>query len=134
MISKEKYYIFYDGDCGFCNFWVQWTLKKDKKDNFLFVALQSNFGQIFLKERGLETNHFNTIYLWKPNTYYLIKSDAILKIAKIIGGKYSVLSAFKVFPRFLRNLCYNIISKNRTKIMAQSCLLPTSEEKKKFIN
>lgn len=134
MISKEKYYIFYDGDCGFCNFWVQWILKNDKKDNFLFVALQSNFGQNFLKERGLETNHFNTIYLWKPNIYYLIKSDAILEIAKIISGRYSVLSAFKIFPRFFRNFCYDVISKNRTKIMAQSCLLPTSEEKKKFIN
>jgi predicted DCC family thiol-disulfide oxidoreductase YuxK len=53
-----------------------------------------------LKERGLETNDFDTIYLWKPNIYYLIKSDAILKIAKIIGGKYSALSVFKIFPRF----------------------------------
>jgi hypothetical protein len=31
---KRKILYFYDGDCGFCNFWVQWILKNDKKDNF----------------------------------------------------------------------------------------------------
>ena len=130
----QKYYIFYDGDCGFCNFWVQWILKNDTKNNFLFAALQSNFGQKFLKERHLETTHFKTIYLWKPENYYLIKSDAILEIANIIGGKYYFVNIFKILPRFFLNFCYDIISKYRTKIRTPSCILPTPEENKKFIH
>ena len=133
MIDKNKYYVFYDGECGFCNFWAQWILKNDKKDNFLFVALQSNFGQNFLKERGLETNHFNTIYLWKPNIFYLIKSDAILEIAKIIGGIYNLATILKIFPKFTRDIGYNLIAKNRKKLMEQACLLPTPEKRKKFV-
>ena len=32
-VDSNKYYVFYDGECGFCNFWVHWILKKDVKDN-----------------------------------------------------------------------------------------------------
>ena len=84
-MDTTKYYVFYDGDCGFCNYWVQWILKNDRKDHFRFAALQSDFGQKFLKERRLESNEFNTIYLWKPNEFYLLKSQAIVKIARILA-------------------------------------------------
>ncbi len=85
--DKNKYYVFYDGECGFCNYWVQWILQRDSKDQFLFASLQSQFGQQFLWQRGLDRKNLNTIYLWKPESYYLIKSAAVAEIAKILGGK-----------------------------------------------
>ncbi len=130
----NKYYVFYDGDCGFCNYWVQWILKNDTHDQFLFSALQSEFGQEFLKERGLKTNNFNTIYLWKPEKFYLIKSQAIFKIAKILGGKYKMLSYCNILPKSISDLIYDEISKRRMKFAAQKCFVPTSEEKTKFIS
>lgn len=133
MIDTSKYYIFYDGDCGFCNHWVQWILKHDKKDDFIFAALQSEFAQNFLKERNLPTVEFNTIYLWKPEEYYFQKSKAILKIASILGGKYKIISLLSYLPTFITDFGYNIIAKNRMKLASQKCYLPTSKERKKFI-
>lgn len=83
-----KHIVFFDGDCGVCNFWVQWILKRDHNNRFLFASLQSDFGQTFLSERKLNTEVFNTLYLWKPNHYYLEKSNAVLQIANILGGIY----------------------------------------------
>lgn len=134
MIQKDKLYVFYDGDCGFCNFWVQWILEKDKKDKFLFASLQSNFGQKFLKDRNLDTKNFNTIYLWKPKGFYLQKSDAIIKIAENIGGIYSLSKILMIIPKFLRNMGYDFISKNRQKLMNSSCILPNEEQRKKFLD
>lgn len=133
MIQKDKYYIFFDGDCGFCNFWVQWILKNDKKNTFIFAALQSDFGQNFLKERNLEHKDFNTIYLWKPGSFFEIKSDAILTTTKLLGGFYQLLNLFRHLPKPFRNACYDIIAKYRKTIMPQSCLLPTEEQRKKMI-
>lgn len=133
MIDKNKYYVFYDGDCGFCNFWVQWILKNDKKNQYLFAALQSDFGQNFLKERNLKSDDFDTIYLWKPNDFYLTKSDAILKIANTIGGIYYFANFSKISPKFIRNLGYDLIAKNRKKLMEQTCIIPTPEQRKKFV-
>ncbi|RNA63308.1 DUF393 domain-containing protein [Chryseobacterium nematophagum] len=131
---ENKHIVFFDGDCGVCNFWVQWILERDSKDQFMFASLQSSFGQKFLSERGLDTKEFNTMYLWKPNTYYLIKSRAVLQIASLLGGAYQFLSGIgKIFPRFLNDKIYETISRNRMKLANQKCYLPTPHQRKKFI-
>ena len=130
---KDKYIVFFDGECGVCNFWVQWILERDKNDQFMFASLQSEFGQNFLSERGLETKQFNTMYLWKPNDYYLIKSRAILKIADLLGGIYKLSIVGKLIPNFLSDKVYDKISENRMRLSAQKCFLPDQHQKKKFI-
>lgn len=130
---KNKHIVFFDGDCGVCNFWVQWILERDTKDQFMFASLQSDFGQNFLSERGLENKVFNTLYLWRPKHYYLIKSRAVLRIASLLGGIYSLSAIGKILPVFLSDKVYDIISKNRMKISNQKCFLPDEHQKKKFI-
>jgi predicted DCC family thiol-disulfide oxidoreductase YuxK len=131
---QNKHLIFFDGDCGICNFWVQWILERDKKDQFLFASLQSDFGQKFLAERGLNTKVFNTLYLWKPGQYYLEKSKAVLKIANLIGGIYRFSVLGKIIPFYLSDKLYDIVSKNRMKIANQKCYLPTPHQRAKFID
>lgn len=128
-----KHIVFFDGDCGICNFWVQWILKRDHNNRFLFASLQSDFGQQFLTERKLNTEVFNTLYLWKPNHYYLEKSNAVLQIANILGGIYKLSAIGKIIPRFFSDTIYDLISKNRMKLANQKCYLPTPDERKKFI-
>ncbi|MFP3599404.1 thiol-disulfide oxidoreductase DCC family protein [Chryseobacterium sp. SIMBA_029] len=130
---KDKYIVFFDGDCGVCNFWVQWILERDKKDYFMFASLQSDFGQKFLSERGLETKEFNTMYLWKPKEYYLIKSRAILQIANLLGGIYKLSGIGKLLPVFLSDKAYDVVSRNRMKLANQKCFLPDQHQRKKFI-
>ncbi|SIS77222.1 thiol-disulfide oxidoreductase DCC family protein [Chryseobacterium gambrini] len=128
-----KHIVFFDGDCGVCNFWVQWILKRDHNNRFLFASLQSDFGQQFLTERKLNTEVFNTLYLWKPNHYYLEKSNAVLQIANILGGIYKLSAIGKIIPGFFSDIIYDLISKNRMKLANQKCYLPTPDERKKFI-
>ncbi len=131
---QNKHLIFFDGDCGICNFWVQWILERDKKDQFMFASLQSDFGQNFLAERGLNTKVFNTLYLWKPGQYYLEKSKAVLKIANLIGGVYKLSAIGNIVPSYLSDKLYDIVSKNRMKIANQKCYLPTPHQRAKFID
>ncbi|MDQ0595085.1 putative DCC family thiol-disulfide oxidoreductase YuxK [Chryseobacterium ginsenosidimutans] len=130
---KYKNIVFFDGDCGFCNFWVQWILERDKKDKFLFSSLQSDFGQKFLSERGLETKQFNTLYLLKSDGKYLMKSQAVLEIANLLGGIYSFLKIGYLLPRSLSDKIYDMVSRNRKKISAQKCFLPDQHQRKKII-
>lgn len=137
MIKKEtdtsKYYVFYDGDCGFCNFWVQWILKNDLKDQFMFAALQSDFGQEFLRERGLETKQLSTLYLWKPQSFYLKKSEAALKIASILGGKYAFIGYLNFVPKSISDFVYDKVAENRKKLATNTCFLPNEKERTKFV-
>lgn len=99
----------------------------------MFASLQSEFGQQFLSERGLDTKEFNTMYLWKPGRYYLIKSRAVLKIADLLGGIYKLSVIGKIMPRFVSDTIYDTISRNRMKLANQKCYLPDQHQKKKFI-
>lgn len=131
---ESKHIVFFDGECGVCNFWVQWIMERDEKDEFLFASLQSDFGQKFLSERGLERKQFKTLYLWKPHRYYLTKSRAVLKIAHILGGRYKLLSFFGklMFPA-VSDRIYDVVARNRMKIANQKCFLPTPHQRKKII-
>ena len=133
-VNINKYYVFYDGECGFCNFWVHWILKKDVKDQFLFASLQSEFGQQFLSERNLELKNLDTLYLWKPEKYYLQKSQAVFKISEVIGGLYTLLSYFRYLPTSLTDFLYDRVAANRKKLAAGACEIPTAEERKKFVS
>lgn len=99
----------------------------------MFASLQSDFGQQFLSERGLETKEFNTMYLWKPGRYYQIKSRAVLEIANLLGGFYKISVVGKILPKFLSDKIYDTISRNRMKLANQKCYLPDQHQKKKFI-
>lgn len=130
---KDKFIVFYDGECGFCNYWVQWILERDKKDKFLFSSLQSEFGQKFLNDRNLPNEFFDTLYLWKPESFYLSKYQAILRIASELGGVYSLANIGKILPDFIGNQFYNLVSRNRKKLAENQCFLPSAEQRKKFI-
>ena len=130
---KNKNIVFFDGECGVCNFWVQWILERDLKDKFLFSSLQSDFGQRFLNERGLDTQQFNTLYLLKTDGNYLIKSKAVLEIAGLLGGVYSFLKVGKLLPKSISDRLYDMVSRNRMKLSAQKCFLPDPHQKKKII-
>ena len=132
-IDPTKYYVFYDGECGFCNFWVHWILKRDNKDQFLFAALQGEFGQKFLGDRNLELKDLDTLYLSKPDEYYLRKSHAVFKISEILGGVYQFISLLRFLPTFITDFFYDQIAENRKSLATQACEIPTPEERKKFI-
>ena len=124
--------VLYDGDCGFCNFWVQWILEKDQKNQFRFAALQSKFGQRFLEAHQLPQNQFDTVFLVSEDKFYF-KLNAVAEIGNILGGKLRYLHLLRHLPSFIANRIYDKVAANRQKLATQSCLLPTPEERKKFI-
>lgn len=78
--------VLYDGDCGFCNFWVQWILKRDRKGRFRFAPLQSGYGQEYLRSRGLPAENFSTLYFLKNGRRYT-KMYAVIEIGRTLGGR-----------------------------------------------
>lgn len=126
--------ILFDGVCIFCNRYINLIIKKDKKDIFRFSALQSETTQLLLKEYHLQIPKPETVVLiYKQKTY--IKSAAILKIAQLLGGYFKLLLLFYIFPKFIRDLGYDLFAKYRYKLFGkfEQCIVPNNEIKSKFI-
>lgn len=134
MKASPKHIIFYDGDCGFCNFWIAWILKRDRHDYFAFAALQSNFGQTFLKSNQVENRNLSTLYLLSPKRVYFKKWRAVLEISRILGGFYLLFYIFKIIPAALGDKIYDLFARNRQKFGRAKCYLPSPEERTKFMN
>jgi predicted DCC family thiol-disulfide oxidoreductase YuxK len=124
----------FDGVCNLCNAAVQFVIKRDKRDKFLFAPLQSSFGQQQLKNKKLSTDEFQTIVLLKNNKVFQ-RSDAALEIAKDLKGIWPAIYVLKIFPRFIRDAVYNLISRNRYRIFGrtESCMMPDPNLKAKFL-
>ena len=132
---KGKKIILFDGVCNLCEASVQFVIKYDKKDVFRFVALQSELGIEIIKHIGLENNNIDSVILYEPGIAYNYKSAAALEIAKNLGGFFHFGTVFKLIPNGLRNLLYDYIARNRYLWYGkkESCLVPTSELKSKFL-
>lgn len=135
-LPKDKKLILFDGVCNLCDATVQLIIKKDKQDVFRFVALQSDLGKEISKHIGVDTSKTDSIILYEPGTAYFIKADAAIEIAKTIGGLYSLLNLFSIFPKWIKNGIYDYVAKNRYHWYGkkESCMVPTLELKAKFLN
>ena len=131
---QNHHIILFDGVCNFCNFWVNFIIDRDKDDIFKFAALQSEAGQKLLNKFNLKTEDFDTFILIDSEIYFT-KSTAALKIARKLNYPVKVLYYFIFIPKFLRDLIYTLIAKNRYKFFGERdvCMVPNENEKEKFL-
>lgn len=135
-LPKHKKIILFDGVCNLCNSSVQYVIKHDKKNVFMFAALQSEFGKQFIKDHQIDTKKMDSILLYTSEDCISYKSTAALKIAYYLGFPNSLMSAFLIVPAFIRNWVYDYIAMNRYKWFGkkEQCMIPTPELKSKFLN
>ncbi|MXN90674.1 DUF393 domain-containing protein [Flavobacterium sp. Sd200] len=134
-LPKDKKIVLFDGVCNLCDSTVQFLIKRDKKDIFRFVPIQSALGQQIIKHIGIDTSKTDSIILYEPGQAYYYKAEAAIKIAKELGGVYSVLNIFSILPKSLNNLVYDYVARNRYKWYGKkdACMMPTPQMKAKFL-
>jgi predicted DCC family thiol-disulfide oxidoreductase YuxK len=135
-LPKNKKIILFDGICNLCNDSVLKVIKYDKKDHFVFAALQSKSGQDIINYLKIDVSKTDSIILYEPDVAYDIKSTAALKIMKDFGGFWVLTQVFEILPTPIRDYFYDYIAKNRYKWFGkkESCMIPTPELKAKFLN
>ncbi|APZ47630.1 thiol-disulfide oxidoreductase [Polaribacter reichenbachii] len=135
-IPLNKKLILFDGVCNLCNNSVLKVIKYDKKNTFLFTALQSETGKKITKQLHIDTQKVDSIILYEPGISYDIKSTAALKVMNDFGGIWQLTQIGFLFPESFRNFIYDFIAKNRYKWFGkkESCMIPTKELKAKFLD
>ena len=126
--NSAKKIVLFDGVCNLCSGSVQFILKRDKKNQFLFGSLQGNYGQEMLRKYRLPANEFNSFMLIEEEKLYT-KSSGALRMMKHLGGAWALLYVFIVVPKFIRDAVYNLVARNRYKWFGKKneCWLPGPE-------
>ena len=127
--------VFFDGDCNFCNSSVNFIFEKRSKDNIYFASLQSEFAKKTLPSHFINQPEFDTIYFYTGGKIH-DRSSAILKIVKNLKQPFRIAMIFLIVPKFIRDFFYDIVAKNRHKIIKSTvtCRLTSVEERKFFLD
>lgn len=126
----------FDGVCNLCNSAIIKVIKNDRKNVFVFAALQSEIGRKIVDELKIDTSKIDSIILYEPAVAYYIKSEAAFKIMNEFGGAWKLLQIFSLLPTKINDFFYSIIAKNRYKWFGKKdvCMIPTPELQAKFLN
>jgi len=132
-LIKDKEIILFDGVCNFCNFWVNFVIKRDKKDLFRFASLQSEKSIELTSKFIFDNPKQDTFILIKGDKFYT-KSTAALMVCKELSSPIKILFPLIIVPKIFRDFVYDLIARNRYKLFGrrESCRIPTDQDKLKF--
>jgi predicted DCC family thiol-disulfide oxidoreductase YuxK len=132
--KTNSHIIIFDGVCNLCNGAVNFIIKRDKHNRFVFTPMQSKFAKGLIDKHHQPKGDLDTIILVKHNAIF-IRSEAVLEITKDLSGLWFLLRVFKIFPIAVRDYLYKVLAKNRYKIFGkrEACMVPTPEYEDRFI-
>jgi predicted DCC family thiol-disulfide oxidoreductase YuxK len=64
---ENKHIIIFDGVCNFCNASVNFIIKRDKEEVFMFTPMQSEFAQTLVAKYQEPNVDIDTIILIRPS-------------------------------------------------------------------
>ena len=136
-VESDSFLICFDGHCLLCNSWVDFLIKRDRKNVFTFTSLQSNGGRNALLKHGYSESKLedtDSIVVLKADQIS-IRSDAVIEILVALGGIYKISKLLKLIPPSLRNLVYDTVAKRRYRWFGKRdiCRIPSPEESHKFL-
>ena len=137
--SPSRTLVLYDGVCGLCNWLVAFLIRHDRRDQFRFAPLQSEFAQILLHRYALNSADFDTVVALaefrQDSERALTRSEAALWAIGQLGGVWKVGAVAKFIPHRLREALYRFIARRRYRIFGKydKCPLPQPEDRHKFV-
>ena len=125
--------VLFDGVCNFCNGAVNFIIRHDDEKRFKFAPLQSEIGREMQAKYGIGED-VDTIILVEDGRAFTL-STAGLRVARGLGGLWSLAYAFIIIPAFIRDFCYRLFAKNRYRLFGRkdSCMLPTPDVRERFL-
>jgi predicted DCC family thiol-disulfide oxidoreductase YuxK len=130
--------LLYDGECGFCAGSVQFVLRHEPaagRGRLAFAPLQGPFGSR-VRAQFPELIGVDSVVWYDPGIPAVrVRSAAALAAVAHLGGVWTVAAALgRLVPRPLRDAVYHLIARRRFEIAAPACLLPTPEERSRFLS
>ncbi|HVM86633.1 MAG TPA: thiol-disulfide oxidoreductase DCC family protein [Puia sp.] len=134
-MKENKKIVLFDGVCNLCNRSVQFIIRHDKKNQFLFGSLQGRYGQECLKKFNMPSDTFNSFMLIEGDKIYS-RSSGALRMLKYLGIGWQLFYGLIIIPKFIRDGVYNFIARHRYKWFGkkEECWVPTPELKARFLD
>lgn len=129
----------YDGACGFCSASVRFVLAHERRQSLRFASLQSTTASA-LRAQHPELRAVDSIVWVEPSAEggarVWVRSAAVLRIARYLGGLWRVAAIGYFVPQRLRDRLYDFIARHRHQILPapDTCWLPPLSTRARFLD
>ncbi len=129
--------LFFDGECGLCNWFVNFCLEHDAEGRICYSSLQSEYAASEIPEEvkiQMDRQGGSVVY-WKGGRYFL-RSEAVFEIARDLKGLVPrLLFPLRFLPRNLLDRVYIWVAKNRYKFFGKvsHCRFVPLGKREKFL-
>lgn len=126
--------VVFDGACNFCNGWVRFVLRRDRRRLFRFAAAQTPAGRRLMEAAGVSADALDTLVL-VDGAQHWERSDAVLRILGALGGGWIFAGALRAVPRPWRDRCYDAFARERYRLFGrtEACALPDASVRDRFL-
>lgn len=128
--------IVFDGVCVMCSRWVAFILRRDRRGQYRFAAMQTPSGRSLLVAHGIDPDDPLSFLLLQGGTGYT-DTDAIVRILRSFGGGWRVAAVLlSIVPRFIRNPLYRWVARRRYRLFGrrETCVVPTADIADRFLH
>lgn len=131
--SQEGPVIVFDGICVLCNGWVRFLLEHDREARYRFAAMQTDAGRALLASHGLDPDDPASFLLVEDGRAWT-DTEAIRRVLAGLGGVWRLAALLSLVPRFVRDLLYRLLARNRYRVFGTTtCHVPTEAERARFV-
>ncbi len=118
--------LFFDGDCAFCSSSVRRAVRYDKHERLSFAPLQGKLAAEMGFTQHAAVAGGTMVLLRESDGRVFTRSDALIELARALGGWWRLCTVARHIPRFLRDWVYDCVASHRHRIRgkAASCQLP----------
>lgn len=122
--------VFFDGECGLCNRFVDFLVRHDAGGALRYAPLQGITAATF--ERLPRTLDSVVVV---QDARVLVKSDAAIAVLAQLGGAWRLVSAARLVPRVMRDAIYDVVARNRYAWFGkrEACRIPSDAEARWFL-
>ena len=132
--------VLYDGVCGLCNRVVQFMLRVDRGDRFLFAPLESTLAREALAGFPAAPNEPEGVILivdaLTPQAQIFRRSDAVSEALARMNGVYRQLGKLlRLVPNPLREWSYGLVARSRYRLFGKydTCPIPTQAQRSRIL-
>ncbi len=127
--------VLFDGVCNLCIGSLQWLIRMDRRERLRFGTLQSDAGGELLKRCGLPEDYDDSMVVVEGERAYT-DSDAVLRIARLLGFPWAVASIASILPKRFRDRAYRLLAESRYDWFGkrEQCMVPDPDLRARFID
>ena len=127
--------VVFDAQCLFCNGWVQFLLRHDRRGVIRFASIQGAAGKRLLAQAELKAEGLQTLLVVDGRRTWQ-HTSAILRVLHVLGWPWRLAWAAWLVPGPLRDVLYRWLARNRYRLFgrSESCLMPPPDVVERFLD